>query len=308
MSILIRLSKPLIFIIAIGLIACDATKKIKSSQEVEAPLQNNKSLLWQVRGNGLKEPSYLFGTMHVINSEHYYFGKNAQKKVKNAKTVVFEMDLDKVNIIETGKAALLPEGKSIKDYVSEADYNEIMHFMDDSIGVSPSLFKSAYSKMKPIFLEQFLIIDYLGENPESYETNIAKLAKNAKKEIIGLETFEEQLKFLDKMPIESQLENFVESIRNFSETKKSFDEMVQKYLEEDIEGLGILINEEDTKEKYYQEELLKKRNNNWIPKLKDLFSKGSTFVAVGAGHLAGEDGLIAQLKKQGYIVEPITQK
>ena len=63
MSILIRLSKPLIFIVAIGLLA----------------------LLWQISGNGLKAPSYLFGTMHIISNENYFFGENAKKESKIGK-------------------------------------------------------------------------------------------------------------------------------------------------------------------------------------------------------------------------------
>jgi uncharacterized protein YbaP (TraB family) len=60
------------------------------------------------------------------------------------------------------------------------------------------------------------------------------------------------------------------------------------------------------KNQIFKLKLVDKRNNNWIPKLVDLFSKKSCFVAVGAGHLAGENGLINLLKKQGYTVEPIS--
>ena len=306
MSILIRLSKPLIFIVAIGLLACEASKNVASTPKMDEPLSSNNSLLWQISGNGLKAPSYLFGTMHIISNENYFFGENAKKKVKSAKNVVFEMDLSKVNIVETGLAAIIPGGKSIKDYLSEEDYNEVLIFMKDSMDINPAMFKSAYSKMKPIFLEQFLITKYLGNNPESYETNIGDMAKSQNKKIYGLETFEEQLSFLDKMPIEQQLENLVESIRNFADTRESFNKMIQKYLNQDIDGLGILINEEDTKEQFYQEELLNKRNTNWIPKLMKYFDVGSTFVAVGAGHLSGPNGVIELLRNKGYKVEPIS--
>ena len=210
---------------------------------MEEPLTSNNSLLWQISGNGLKAPSYLFGTMHIISNENYFFGENAKKKIKSAKNVVFEMDLSKVNIVETGLAAIIPGGKSIKDYLSEEDYNEVLIFMKDSMDINPAMFKSAYSKMKPIFLEQFLITKYLGNNPESYETNIGDMAKSQNKKIYGLETFEE---------------------------------------------------------------LLNKRNTNWIPKLMKYFDEGSTFVAVGAGHLSGPNGVIELLRNKGYKVEPIS--
>ena len=113
MSILIRLSKPLIFIVAIGLLACEASKNVASTPKMDEPLTSNNSLLWQISGNGLKAPSYLFGTMHIISNENYFFGENAKKKVKSAKNVVFEMDLSKVNIVETGLASIIPGGKSI---------------------------------------------------------------------------------------------------------------------------------------------------------------------------------------------------
>ncbi|MBL0080441.1 MAG: TraB/GumN family protein [Bacteroidetes bacterium] len=81
--------------------------------------------------------------------------------------------------------------------------------------------------------------------------------------------------------------------------------MIQKYLDQDIDGLGILINEEDTKEQFYQEELLNKRNTNWIPKLMKYLDEGSTF-AVGAGHLSGTNGVIELLRNKDIRVEPIS--
>ena len=301
------LLKPLIFIIAVGMVACKGTKETAHEEvKVDEAISSTNSLLWQVTGNGLKEPSYLFGTMHIIKNENYFFGKNAEKKVKSAKTVVFEVDMDNMNMMAVTKGALMPEGKTLKDYCSEEDYQLIEDFFHDSLDIAPAMFKMAYAKMKPMFIEQMIIVAYLGENPESYETNIAKIAEAKNKPIEGLETLEQQMSFLENLPLEDQVETLIETVKDYGGTKTKFDEMVEAYLAQNIEKLQESVESADVESGFYTEELLAKRNTAWIPKLKSYFESGSTFVAVGAGHLGGEIGVIQLLKKEGYTVVPIS--
>jgi uncharacterized protein len=58
----------------------------------------------------------------------------------------------------------------------------------------------------------------------------------------------------------------------------------------------------------YDDLLLKNRNKNWVKQLKQIMENKSVFVAVGAGHLVGNDGLISLLKKAGYNVVPLENK
>ena len=136
------------------------------------------------------------------------------------------------------------------------------------------------------------------------EINLKKIAENKNKKTIGLETFEEQLQFLDAIPLENQFSSIVNTIKNYSTRTKEFNDLVQAYKNQDLMALNKAIEaEQDTSIK---ENLLVKRNKNWIPKIEQLIQQKTCFIAVGAGHLAGENGILELLRKQGFTVEPIS--
>lgn len=261
-------------------------------------------MLWQISGNGLTKPSYLYGTVHVISQEDYFLGKNVSKKINNSDELIMEIDLNNMDIMSIAKISVLPDGKLIKDYMNDTDYNILQSFMEDSIGIKKFTFENAYGKLKPFFLEQLIYYKFLGQEKESYEQNFKKIAEDKKIQISGLETYEEQLKFIDEIPIEDQLKSMVKTIKNYSSETAKLNQLVKDYKAQNITALTESFeSDEDQKLKI---KLIDKRNQNWIPKLKSIMLNKSCFVAVGAGHLGGDFGLINLLKKQGYTVEPIS--
>jgi uncharacterized protein len=84
--------------------------------------------------------------------------------------------------------------------------------------------------------------------------------------------------------------------------------MVQVYKSQQLDKLETLFNDEEFGMEEYQDILLDNRNKNWVTQLKTLMKNESVFVAVGAGHLVGEKGLIALLKKEGYTLKPVLNK
>jgi uncharacterized protein YbaP (TraB family) len=85
---------------------------------------------------------------------------------------------------------------------------------------------------------------------------------------------------------------------------EEFTAMVASYLVEDIDALYQTMNRDEMM-KDYRSILLDNRNKAWIPQLREKMAKESLFVAVGSGHLAGENGVISLLKASGYVVEPV---
>jgi uncharacterized protein YbaP (TraB family) len=291
--------------------ACKTTKEAKedtkvdvTSPEMTAIPPGNQSLFWQIRNkNSEAAPSYLYGTIHVISSEDYFLGKNVKEKLSNADKLVMEVDLNNVNMNSIADAGLLPNNTTLRDYLSEEDFDFITACLSDSIGLSKSSFLSTYARMKPIFLQQLMVYKYLGQNPVSYETNFNQLAELKGMETTGLETFEEQLEFLNQIPLEEQFGDLVSALREWNETKQQFMDLLSAYKTQDLETLNRIIEEEMESPKM-KEVLLNKRNNDWIPKLISILSEGNAFIAVGAGHLEGEFGVINLLRAAGYEVWP----
>ncbi|MFN8281581.1 MAG: TraB/GumN family protein [Chitinophagales bacterium] len=273
--------------------------KIKPDQ----PLSTNNSLLWQISGNGLKKASYLFGTIHEINAPDFFLGKNTTKKIKNADEVILEVDLNKVDVLKLAKVSMLPDNKSIKDYLSDTDYTALKKFVVDSLKMSIYNFEGSYAKMKPFFVEQ-LFFSRNTDNKMYYEMEIKKIADEKNIAQSGLETMDEQLGFLDSISIEDQLESILKTVKNFNSENARYNQLIADYKNQDLAALNKSFEEdEDT---LLKQKLVDKRNSNWIPKIIAWIQTKSCFIAVGAGHLAGDKGIIQLLRNQGYTVQPIS--
>ena len=97
----------------------------------------------------------------------------------------------------------------------------------------------------------------------------------------------------------------VESLNAESEGSDQFKEMVDMYLNEDIEGMQAMFENEDDGMAEYEDVLLVNRNRNWIPIMEGMMKEKPTFFAVGAGHLGGKNGVIKLLRKEGYTLKPL---
>ena len=215
-----------------------------------------------------------------------------------------DVDMNNINIAALTSVSILDSGRTIQHYLSDSDYQLIQLFMEDTIGINKFTFENFYARLKPFFVEQLIYLKQIGDEKELYEINLKKIAENKNKKTIGLETFEEQLQFLDAIPLENQFSSIVNTIKNYSTRTKEFNDLVQAYKNQDLMALNKAIEaEQDTSIK---ENLLVKRNKNWIPKIEQLIQQKPCFIAVGAGHLAGENGILELLRKQGFTVEPIS--
>lgn len=287
--------------------SCKSSQKAGSEVAIvlDEPLPHNRSLLWQVSGNGLTKPSYLFGTIHIIGGEDFVIGSNVEKKLSKAGTLVLEMDMKNINPVSIATVSLLPDNKTVKDYLDPDDYELLKSYFVDTMQLSPAVFNNAYARMKPFFLQQMLYVRYLGENVESYELSFTRIAEDYGIEVSGLETLEQQLRFMDEIPMDQQLEGLVRSIRDFKTETETFEDLIEAYKKQDVDELFKLVTgHQDMKD--ITNTLLDERNADWIPKLEKYFNQGNAFVAVGAGHLGGKTGVIQLLRDKGYTVTPIS--
>ncbi len=267
-----------------------------------AAAQEAKTLLWRVSGNGLAKPSYLFGTIHLICPSDYVWTDKMQQSLDACNKVCFEMDLDDEETMTAAGAGFIdPSGKKMKDYFKPADYQRLQKFMKDSIGMDMFMLQA----MKPIALESIITLKTINcKNAVSYEETIMKKAQKDKKEILGLEPASEQINALDNAPADSVAIQVMDLVDSFTKSKWEFDELIRAYKAQDLpllyqkitgvggvgDGIGVLLND---------------RNKRWIYRMSVKMKGNAVFFAVGAGHLAGEDGIIALLRKAGYKVEPV---
>jgi uncharacterized protein YbaP (TraB family) len=149
------------------------------------------------------------------------------------------------------------------------------------------------------------------DNTTMMEQVIMREAKENEKKIKGLETMSYQAGILDSIPYKLQAEQLVSYIDNATKGDKEdkmMEEMFDAYKKQDLEKLEAMMVETDMGMAGFTDIMLYHRNQNWVKKLKTLMIEKALIIAVGAGHLPGEKGVINLLRKEGYRVTPVDNK
>lgn len=285
-----------------------------------APTADEKFLLWEIQGDDLETSSYLFGTIHMIPEKDYLLSEATQIAFDKSKKIVFEIDtedmMNPMNMMGLLSKMYMNNDTSLSDLLTDEEYTIVSdHF--DGLGL-PFVF---LSKIKPMFLTVLAGEDRQnmdsssgfglgGEGIKSYELELTERAKTQEKPIEGLETVEFQMSLFDSIPYSAQAQMLVETIQSEKDTiitSGTFDELIRLYLDQDIAGMQSMISDESSGIGGYEDLLLLKRNRNWIPIIEGLIKEETTFFAVGAGHLGGEEGVIALLRKAGYQLTPMKE-
>jgi hypothetical protein len=278
---------------------------INSAQErtIEEFPMAQSSLLWKIEGQGIKKGSYIFGTMHLIEKEYFIFPPKLENLVKKSDLLVMEL-AGMPNQLEALNLLKLKEG-SFFDYFTPQQTDSILRWAKSEMKMSEESFRTTISKMKPFVLVQMAVqLHFIGKT-ESYELSFEKIAHDNKVEIKGLETIAEQMSIFDNLSKEQQSEMVMEGIRNIDQTIKMTADMEKLYTRQNIDSLFIMIQKEGGTISEEMSNFIDKRNENWIPKIKTLIADKKTFIALGAGHLGGPNGVIRLLQKEGYTLTPI---
>jgi len=303
-------------VITFGQEATEAKQAVKDTIQKTTYQPPTNSLLWAISGNELKDTSYLYGTIHLIGKEDFFLTEATKEAFDASKKVVFEINLENMNDLMSQfgllMKAFMGDGKTLKDLLEEEDYKEVKeHFAQK--GMTDFLW-NMMERIKPMFLTMFASTDLTGENPmmsgdmKSYEMELMAKAKLQKKPMDGLETAEYQMSMFDSIPYDAQAQMLLQSIRVDSVASNELEEMVELYKNQDINGMIQMFDEDEEGIGKYEDFLLINRNKNWIPVMSGMMAAQPTFFGVGAGHLAGEFGVINLLKEQGYTLTPIKDK
>jgi uncharacterized protein YbaP (TraB family) len=267
---------------------------------------NNNTLLWKISGNGLKKPSFLFGTFHLMCKDDIHFSAQLKEAVKESDIVYMELDMDDPSTLLGGFLYMnMSNGKKLSDLYTPAEYKKLEHYFSDSLNTPIMLLQRA----KPYFLVALLYPRMMNcSSASGVEEELLKIVKEDKKEIEGLETIQFQASVFDSIPYDKQAKELLKNIDSFSVYKKKFDGALMLYKNQQLDSMQNMVDNSEFGSKKYEDLLLNNRNKKWVKELKEIMKKQTVFVAVGAGHLTGDYGLISLLKKEGYKVEPLVNK
>lgn len=295
-----------IFLSTFLLFSC---KGSKSAAQTTASVPH--SLLWKIEKADQSQPSYLFGTIHMIPKEDYFLPSGLDEAFYKSKQVVFEIDLDEMSDMGSMMGMLsnlmMKDGTTLKDLLTPQEYTEVSKYFDN-MGLPMFLL----SKVKPMFLSMLAEVnmnpaEMQSDDIVSYEMNLYDRAQKEKKEVGGLETMQYQMSLFDSISYKDQAVMLMDAIKGTNTDTDMYDQTVELYKHQDIEAMIEMATEPKPGEDgNFENVLINNRNKNWIPIMSKLMKNGPVFFAVGAGHLAGENGVLSLLKKQGYKVTPVS--
>jgi uncharacterized protein YbaP (TraB family) len=259
-----------------------------------------KSLLWEVKTKEGKTCSYLFGTIHAIDETKFYFPKKLEKIAAKCDAICLEIAGISSNTPSVEK--LMMTDKSLRDLFSKSQMDSIHMWSERYLFMKPKQFDENFGQAKPFLLLQFILKSSLPESIKSYEQVFEENAKKNKQELLGFETVDFQLSLFDQMPLDEQVKMVMEGLRDEKTAKNKFEEMQRVYLEQDLDRLYKMTKDESTT---LNRSFLEDRNSDWIPKIEEMSKNKLFFIAVGAAHLAGPEGVIELLIKKGFQVLPV---
>jgi len=267
-----------------------------------------KSLFWEVSGNGLEKSSYIYGTMHVQDERVFEFSDRVYQSLESADVYCMEINMDSVNQLGVMSKMMLPKGTELKDLITKEEYDSISKFFQDSLGQNIAVYKS----MMPIMVSQVISLQDLNIDQElALDVHFASKAKEAGKPVVGLEKMDDQINAITSIPFESQAGMLMKIVRDKMKGtgESEIDDLMDLYVQGDLNGMLEYANEytgqDQVAELLFSERLLERRNLKMAYGMEILMKKNhSLFVAVGAAHLGGRLGVIQMLRDKGYTVTP----
>lgn len=259
-----------------------------SAEETSVETASEGPALWKVADEDTT--IYLFGTVHVLPKDVAWYGGDIAAALESSDTLITEIPADAMKdpALQASlmQKAVLPQGSSLRDMLS-ADDRAVYEAALGKLGMPPG----AFDRFEPWFAGMTLAVLPLmqkGYDPESGVEKVVEAAAAETAERGALETADEQIDLFDMLPPESQIEFLMASARDLDGLVAMMDQMVAEWVEGDADGLAEIMNRGLT-DPALAAALLYQRNERWAEWIDArLDQPGAVFIAVGAGHLAGE--------------------
>ena len=289
MKNLIKALLPLIVIL------CSNTLS-RSQDSKKVGSQDPNSLLWEISGNGIEKPSFLYGTIHIICESDYFVKEKVNTAFAKTSKLALEInmaDTTEMKYIQKTVLGTIPLSKQL----TASQAKKLDQILQNVAGMSLSQVDN-YSMVTVMGL---IAMKSGGcANIKSYEMEFLAKAIAAKKSIIGLEKAQEQMDIINNAFTNEEMITMLGEM-----DQELTKQMVQDYKQENIKNLYTAATDVKMMNEADKKLMLDNRNMNWVNKMAGLMKDESVFFAVGAGHLSGEYGVIKLLRDAGYRVKPI---
>jgi uncharacterized protein len=259
-----------------------------------------KSLLWEVTGKGLKAPSYLFGTIHMLCEKDYLIKPKVLKAFDSCKSLAVEINmLDTLEMLNAQK--MMFSNTKMSEALSKREAYELDSILQKDFNINLAV----VDNYRPIRLISMMVVKAAScSNIKMLDMELMKTANAKEMKILNFETITGQMEMLEKA---TPIGEIVTQMKLGNEYSPLFSKMVEHYKDENILELDRILKDKRFMNEDAEKVMLTDRNLDWAEKMPKIMEANSTFMAFGAGHLTGEYGMINLLRKKGYTVKPIIE-
>jgi len=293
-----------------SLFALDLTRKLTNADcrviegmpsDTQAVAIFSDTLLWKV-SKGSIQSSYVFGTIHVSDPRIANLPETVKSALKNSEIFVMEALPTPEEALSLSQMMFYADGTTLKDYLDDDLFNRTAKVLSNF-----QLPIEAVSVMRP--WAAFLIMNYPADNTMPLDLKLFEIAMSQGVRTIGLETLSEQGAVFSGMALDDQFRLLLDTVCNYDLVMQDIEEMKRLYLKKDLNGLlNAGTRHAYADERVYKElnkRLLTDRNKIMVDRMQTVLQEGDAFIAIGALHLPGNDGVIARLRQQGYKMTAI---
>jgi len=286
--------------------------------EAEAgAVPNGRGLLWKLEKQGEK-PSFLFGTMHMTDERVTTLPAAARKAYDGASTIIIETTevLDKRKMMAAIAAEpglmMFTDNTTLSSLLSPEDA-AVLNKGLDARGIPPA----TVAKMKPWILSAMVALPACEVARQSagepvLDVKLANDAKASGKAVEGLETVADQLRAMASLPLAFHMKGLVDTLKLGDKTNDLNETMIVLYQRGEVGMFWplfrvVLPDAESDQAGYaaFEQTMITNRNKVMVAHAEPILAKGNAFMAVGALHLPGPDGLVEDFRKAGYIVTAV---
>lgn len=275
----------------------------RAAKPVAAPKPQHKLFLWKVQSK--TTTVYLLGSVHAAKKDLYPLPDAMYEAFEDSEKLVTEVPFDPKSQLAGGmkmvKAATLPKGDTLDKHLDK-ETKKLLAAWEKKSGFPAAGLKRFRPWLSAMMIMQLELPRHGYSLTAGIDQHFVAKARKAKKPMLGLETYDDQINIFAKLPEKKQLEFLKETLKDMPKIGETLDEMFRAWKRGDVQKLDELTLKDlrKDKDKSLYTALIVKRNNAWMKKIeKFLDGKTSYFIVVGAGHLLGQEGLVEQLRATG---------
>ena len=266
-----------------------------------------KHCLWRVRS--ATNTVYLLGSIHVMRRDAFPLAVVVETAFSSSSVAVFEVDLSADATVGAALGALaagaLPEGRVLSDVVSPETYRLAAGRLADA-----GYDIAGVQRMRPWMVATTLTLAELqraGYSPaDGVDQVFQRRAVDSGMRVLGLETIDDQLALFADLTPEEDEEFLVQTLRELETLIPQVDELTAHWRAGRVDEVEALLAEGFAAFPRLYAKLIVDRNRRWLPQIEALLAGDQrAFVAVGALHLVGDEGVVELLEAKGYQVEQL---